>query len=104
MGTLTDHNQSHSLIFPQLLFTMWTLRLRKVWLEQAIHKTPPRRLVPHFFTFLVNEIPVELTAASINIHLSCSQPSLALPEVSGKPESSDNKEGEVRLEKVTRST
>jgi hypothetical protein len=48
----------------------------------------------------VDEIPVKLTAASVDIHLSDCEPALALPEVSSSPESSDDEKSKVRLEEL----
>jgi hypothetical protein len=51
-------------------------------------------------TLAVDEVPVKLTATSIDIHLSDCEPALALPEVSGSPESSDDEKSKVRLEEL----
>lgn len=54
----------------------------------------------HLLALAVDEVPVELTAAGINIHLRCPEPSGTLPEVTGDPESDNDEESEVRLEEI----
>ena len=54
----------------------------------------------HLLALAVNQVPVKLTAARIDVHLGGSEPSLALPEISGDPESSDDEDGQVGLEEV----
>jgi hypothetical protein len=53
-----------------------------------------------FLALAVDEIPVQLTTAGINIHLGNCEPSLALPEVTCDPESTNDEEGKVSLEKI----
>lgn len=69
-------------------------------LEDTGSKTLPRGPGLHLLALTVDEIPVQLTTAGIDIHLSGPEPSGALPEVSSNPEDRDNKESEVRLEEV----
>lgn len=69
-------------------------------LEHAGSQTPPGRLQLHLLTLLVDQIPVKLTAAGIDIHLSSPEPSFALPEVSSGPEGSDDEDGKIGLEEI----
>jgi hypothetical protein len=69
----------------------------KTWqrLEQAVESALPGGPAPNLLALLVDEIPVKLTATSVDVHLSGSEPALALPEVADEPESSDDEEGKV---------
>ena len=69
-------------------------------LEDTGDETLPRRPSLHLLALAVDKIPVELTTAGIDIHLRSPEPSSALPEVSGNPEGSNDKESEVSLEEV----
>ena len=69
-------------------------------LEDTDDEALPRRPCLHFLALTVDEIPVQLTTAGIDIHLSGPEPSGALPEVSSNPEDRDDKESEVSLEEV----
>lgn len=73
-------------------------------LEDAGQGTLPGGPGLHLLPLAVNEVPVELTTAGIDVHLSSPKPSSALPEVSGDPESGYNEESKVRLEELLRST
>lgn len=76
----------------------------KMRLENAGGETLPRRPSLHLLTLAVDQVPVELTTAGINIHLSGPEPSLALPEVSTNPEGGDDEGRKVRLEELRGST
>lgn len=69
-------------------------------LEEAVQEAFPRRPGLDLFTLAVDQIPVKLTTASVNVHLGGPEPSRALPEISSNPEDSDDEEGEVGLEEV----
>lgn len=73
-------------------------------LEDTGTKTLPRRPGLHLLAFAVDEVPVKLTAASVNIHLGGPEPASALPEVSGDPESNDDEESKVGAEEVLSGT
>lgn len=75
-------------------------RIAYAHLKDASGKTLPGGPGLHLLALLVDEVPVELTAAGINVHLSGPEPSLTLPEVSSNPESTDDEEGEVGHEEV----
>lgn len=60
----------------------------------------PRRPSQYLLTLPVDEIPVELTATRVHVHLRGPQPSIAFPEVAAEPENGDDEDGEVRLEEV----
>ena len=51
-------------------------------------------------TVRVDNIPIELTTASVNVHLVRAQPAASLPEVANDPEEEDDGEGEVDLEEA----
>jgi hypothetical protein len=65
-----------------------------------VEETLPRRPGLDLLALAVDEIPVELTTTSVDIHLCGSEPALALPEVTGDPESTDNESSKVGLEEV----
>lgn len=69
-----------------------------------MHETPPCGPSGNHGALLVDVVPVKLTAASVDVHLSGAEPSLALPEVASEPEGANNKDGEVGLEEVGGST
>lgn len=48
----------------------------------------------------VDVVPVELTAARVDIHLGSSEPTGALPEETDDPEEDDDEEGEVSVEEL----
>jgi hypothetical protein len=73
-------------------------------LENAGEETPPRRPGLHLLALAVNEVPVELTTTSVDIHLCGSEPALALPKVTCEPESSDDEGSKVGLKEVRGST
>lgn len=73
-------------------------------LEDTVDEALPCRPGLHLLALTVDKIPIELTAAGIDIHLSSPEPSTALPEVSGNPEGGNDKESEVSLEEVLGST
>lgn len=52
----------------------------------------------HFLPLLVNEVPIEFTAAGVDIHVSSPEPALTLPNPTTEPEKDDDRKGEVRLE------
>lgn len=68
--------------------------------SQALPRGP--RL--HLLALPVDKIPVQLTTAGINVHLSGPEPTLALPEVSRNPKGRDDERGEVGLEELRGST
>lgn len=76
------------------------MRWTRTCLEDAVHETLPCGPRGNFGTLPVDQVPVELTATSVDIHLSGAKPSLALPEVTSDPEDGNNENGEVRLKKV----
>lgn len=51
----------------------------------------------------VDFIPVQLSTASIDIHLLSPKPASSLPQVADHPEEQDNREGKVRLEEALNS-
>lgn len=69
-------------------------------LEDAVDHTLPRGPSLHLLALAVDEVPIKLTTASIDIHLGSPEPSGALPEVSGDPECGNNEESKVRLKEV----
>lgn len=69
-----------------------------------MHETLPRGPSGNLGTLPVDQVPVKLTTASVDIHLSSAEPTLTLPEVTGNPEGADDKDGKVSLEKVARGT
>jgi hypothetical protein len=64
-------------------------------LEDAVEETLPRGPGGDLGTLRVDEVPVEFTTASVNVHLSSAEPSLTLPEVSGNPKGSNDEDSEV---------
>jgi len=73
-------------------------------LENAGEETLPRGPLLHLLALAVDEIPVKLTTAGIDVHLSSPEPSGALPEVTADPERSDNEGRKVGLEEVLSGT
>jgi hypothetical protein len=69
-------------------------------LENAVNQAPPRGPGLDLLALAVDEVPVEFTTTSVDIHLCGAEPSLTLPEVTADPEGSDDKGGEVSLEEV----
>jgi hypothetical protein len=69
-------------------------------LEDAVVEALPRGPRLDLLALGVDEIPVKLTTASVDIHLSGTEPALALPEVAGDPESSNDEGSEVGREEV----
>lgn len=69
-----------------------------------MEETLPRGPTGNLGTLLVDQVPVKLTTASVDIHLSSAEPTLTLPEVTGNPEGADDKDGKVSLEKFARGT
>jgi hypothetical protein len=69
-------------------------------LEDAVEEALPRGPCLDLLTLRVDQVPVKLTTAGVDVHLSCPQPALALPEVSDEPESCNDKERKVGLEEV----
>jgi hypothetical protein len=69
-----------------------------------VEETLPRGPSSNLGALPVDQIPVELTTASVNIHLSGAEPSLTLPEVTGNPKSGNDEDGEISLEEVARRT
>jgi hypothetical protein len=65
-----------------------------------VEETLPCRPGLDLLALAVDQVPVELTTTSVNVHLCGSEPALALPEVTGDPESTDNKGSEVGLEEI----
>jgi hypothetical protein len=61
-------------------------------LKDAGHEALPRRPGLHLLALLVDEVPVKLTATSVDIHLCGSEPTLLLPEVTGDPESTNDED------------
>jgi hypothetical protein len=51
-------------------------------------------------TLSVDELPVNLPAAAVNVNLSGSEPALALPEVTAGPEEEHYRKGKVGLEEA----
>jgi hypothetical protein len=73
-------------------------------LKEAVQSALPRGHELNLLAFAVDQIPVKLTTASVDIHLGNCEPSLALPEVTGNPEGANDEESEVRLEELVRGT
>ena len=67
-------------------------------------ETPPDGPLGVLGTLGVDVLPVELSAASVHIHVGSPEPGLALPQVSGDPEGSHDEEGKVGSEEVLGST
>ena len=63
-------------------------------------ETLPRRPGLNLLALAVNKVPVELTATSVDIHLSGPKPTSTLPKVADDPEQRDNEKREVRGEEV----
>lgn len=81
-----------------------TLRCTRNCLEDAVEETLPRGPSGNLGTLPVDQVPVKLTTASVDIHLRSAEPTLTLPEVTGNPEGGNDKDGKVGLEKVARGT
>jgi hypothetical protein len=64
----------------------------------------PRRHELDLLALAVDQIPVELATARVDVHLGDCEPALALPEVAGHPKGGDDEEGEVRLEEIVGGT
>lgn len=71
-----------------------------VHLENAVEKSLPCGPGLDLLALAVDEIPVKLTTASVNIHLSGPEPTGTLPEVTADPKGNDDEEGKVRLEEI----
>jgi hypothetical protein len=65
-----------------------------------VSETLPRRPGLDLLALAIDEVPVELTAASIDIHLGSPEPPGTLPEVSANPESGNDKESKIGLEEI----
>jgi len=65
-----------------------------------VEETLPRGPGGNLGTLPVDKVPVKLTATSVNIHLSGTEPSFTLPEVTGNPEGGNDEDGEVGLEEI----
>ena len=65
-----------------------------------MEETLPRGPGGNLGTLPVDKVPVKLTATSVNIHLSGTEPSFTLPEVTGNPEGGNDEDGEVGLEEI----
>jgi hypothetical protein len=70
------------------------------YLKDAVHGTLPCGPTPDLLTLLVNGVPVEFTATSVDVHLSGSEPTFFLPEVTGDPEGCHNEESKIGLEEL----
>ena len=73
-------------------------------LKDAVEKSLPCRPSLYLLTFAVDEIPVELTTSSIDVHLCGPEPTSALPEITADPESKDDEEGKVRPKEILSGT
>lgn len=80
------------------------MRWRRRCLENAVEETLPCGPSGNLSTLPVDEIPVKLTATTVDIHLSGAKPSLALPEVTSNPEGGNNENGKVSLEEIRSSS
>ena len=69
-------------------------------LENTGGKSLPCRPGLHLLALAVNEIPIELTTAGIDVHLCGPEPTSALPEVTADPEKKDDEEGKVRTKEI----
>lgn len=69
-------------------------------LEEVVESALPCGPSLHLLALGVDEVPVELTAASINVHLSSAEPALLLPEITGEPESGNDEGSKVGREEV----
>ncbi len=67
-------------------------------LENAVEKSLPCGPGLHLLALAVDEIPVKLTTASVNVHLGGPEPTGTLPEVTADPEEHDDEESKVRAE------
>ena len=57
----------------------------------------------HLSPLGVDQVPVKLTSAGVDIHLRSPQPSLSFPEVSAHPEEQYNRQSKIRNEEAFRS-
>ena len=73
-------------------------------LENAVKSTLPCRPGLHLLTLAVDEIPIELTTAAVDVHLSDREPSGTLPEVTADPEKGDDEQGKVSREELLSSS
>jgi hypothetical protein len=92
-------------IMEQFLHATCKCKRSACWhLENAGNKTLPGGPGLHLLALSVDEIPVKLATAGIDVHLSSPEPTLTLPEVTGDPEGTDDKESEVGLEEILSGT
>jgi hypothetical protein len=57
-------------------------------------------LLRDLLSFLVDLVPIEVSAASVDVDLFRAQPSGPLPEISAKPEDQNNRERKIAFEKT----
>jgi hypothetical protein len=69
-------------------------------LEDAVSETLPCRPSLDLLALAVDEVPVELTATGIDIHLSGPKPTSTLPEIADDPEQSNNEQRKIGGEEV----
>lgn len=65
-----------------------------------VHDLFPPRHCGHLFTIRVDGRPVVHTASSIDIYICDFQEAFALPEIADSPETENDRETEIRLEKL----
>lgn len=63
-------------------------------------ETLPRRPSLHLLALAVDEVPVELTTAGVDVHLGSPEPSGALPEIAGSPEQRNYEQRKVGGEEI----
>lgn len=68
--------------------------------ENLVDGPLPRRHGRQLGAVGVDDVPVELAAANIDVDVARAQPRLALPGEADEPEEDDDGEGEVRLEEA----
>lgn len=69
-------------------------------LEGMSQGTPPSRHSSNLSSVRVDEVPVKLPPASVEINLRGLKPTLTLPNVSADPEETDAEESEVSIEEL----
>ena len=73
-------------------------------LENFMESLLPSRPTSLLVSLSVNVVPVELAAASVNVHVFRPQPSLTLPEEADDPEEYHDRECEIGFEEPLGST
>ena len=69
-------------------------------LESVVQNAPPGRKASNLLSVGVDLVPVQLTAAGIDIDLGGLQPTSALPGITDNPEENDDEEGQEAVEET----